>query len=116
MVVVLATLAVDFVTDGRLTAHIDRANDYLDALRTDRAAAAQMLCPGADDGNAEALATTVGQFLTEFDVSNGDGQVAGSVALADGTTRPVLVHTSGPTFPGGDDPAAEVCIAGTQLP
>lgn len=112
--IVLGLLAVNFVGNGRFTAHIDRANDYLDALRTDPAAASAMLCPDAQDPNAEVLTTTTGQYLREFSISNG-GTVTGSVSFADASTRRVQVETSGPSFPGGDDPATEVCIRTTSL-
>lgn len=115
LAVVVGIVVANVLGGGRLTAHVDRANDYLDALRTDRQAAAAMRCPGARDPNAELLSTSTGQYLAEFSVTNDDGEVTGSVEFPDGSTRTVRLQTRGSAFPGGEDPAEAVCIAGTSV-
>lgn len=115
-VVVAAFLVARFVGDSGFTAHVDRANQYLDALRVDPQAAATMRCPGAEDPLAARLSSSTGQYLSGFEVTDGRGEVAGSINFPDGSTATVVVVTSGPTFPSGDDPTAEVCIMSTRLP
>lgn len=115
-VVVVGFLVARFFGGGGFTAHVDRANQYLDALRTDPASAAAMRCPGAEDPLAQRLSSSIGQYLSGFEVTDGRGEVTGSVQFPDGSTPSVVVVTSGPTFPSGDDPAAEVCIVSTRLP
>lgn len=111
-----ASMLVREVTgSGTFTAHVDRANDYLDTVRGDRPAAAAMLCPGAEVAVVADLAATTGQYLSSFDVDGTRGTVTGEVTFADGSTRSVVLLTEGPTFPDGPDPAAEVCIDGALL-
>lgn len=109
--VVAAGAFVRSVTeDSTFTAHIDRANAYLDAVRSGSTTATSMLCPGAEVPVLGELTGTTSQYLSSFDVESTQGVVTGEVTFADGSSRPVTIVTVGPTFPGGDDPAAEVCI------
>lgn len=101
--------------DG-ITSHIDRANQYLDAARSDPAGAAAMECgtESVTPTASELLATSLGQDLVAFEVDNGRGVVEGTVTLADDRTVGVRVRTAGPTLPT-DAGAAEVCVAGVDL-
>lgn len=77
---------------GSARAPVDRANEFMDAVRAGGPAAGRHVCPGPFE-LADGLPTSEGQHLSEVHIaSSGTATVSGTVTLAGGRTSPLTVE------------------------
>ena len=98
---VLAVLGVVLAVAGyflfrtvvdEVTAPVDAANDWMDAIRDgDDARAAELSCDDLSPADAEVVRRTTGQQLLAFSLENGRGEVTGFVSLDGAAEVPVTV-------------------------